>query len=118
MPNPVVHFEILGRDGKRAQDFYASLFGWAVDANNPMQYGMVAAQGSGIGGGVAAAVDQPRVSIYVEVPNLEEALRKAESLGGRTIMPPEAVPGGPTLAQFTDPDGNLVGLILVGSMPG
>jgi hypothetical protein len=36
MPNPVTHFEIVGKDGKKLQEFYASLFGWAVDANNPM----------------------------------------------------------------------------------
>jgi predicted enzyme related to lactoylglutathione lyase len=28
MANAVTHFEIHGRDGKKAQDFYASLFGW------------------------------------------------------------------------------------------
>ena len=41
MPNPVVHFEILAKDGKAAQEFYTKLFGWTVDASNPMGYGMV-----------------------------------------------------------------------------
>jgi predicted enzyme related to lactoylglutathione lyase len=118
MANPVVHFEILGKDGKKAQDFYASVFGWNIDANNPMSYGMVSAQdGHGIGGGVAAAQDgKPAVTVYVEVADLEATLRKAESLGGKTIMPPMDVPGGPTLAQFADPDGNLIGLAKAGSM--
>ena len=31
MANPVTHFEIHGRDGKKTQAFYASLFGWTVD---------------------------------------------------------------------------------------
>jgi predicted enzyme related to lactoylglutathione lyase len=44
MANPVTHFEIHGRDGKKTQAFYASLFGWTVDADNPMDYGMVSAQ--------------------------------------------------------------------------
>lgn len=43
MPNPVVHWEILGKDGKTSQDFYAKLFDWNVDANNPMNYGIVTA---------------------------------------------------------------------------
>ena len=28
MANPVVHFEITGKDGKKLQDFYSSAFGW------------------------------------------------------------------------------------------
>lgn len=118
MANPVVHFEILGKDGKKSRDFYSSVFGWQIDANNPMEYGMVSAQGgSGIGGGVASAIERPLVTVYVEVADLEATLKQAEALGGKTAMPPMDVPGGPKLAQFTDPDGNLIGLMLAGSMP-
>jgi predicted enzyme related to lactoylglutathione lyase len=118
MPGPVVHFEILGRDGAQTQRFYQSLFGWNIDANNPMNYGMVPAEGTGIGGGVAAAEGggQPMVTVYVEVADLQAALSKAESLGGRTVAPPMDVPGGPKIAQFSDPDGNVIGLIQSGSM--
>ncbi len=117
MANPVVHFEILGRDGKKSQEFYASLFGWTIDAGNPMSYGMVAAPaGVGIGGGVAAAQGQPMVTVYIEVADLDATLKHAESLGGKTIMPPMDVPGGPRLAQFADPDGNVIGIIKAGSM--
>ena len=95
MANPVVHFEILGKDGKKSQAFYASLFGWNIDASNPMDYGMISAQdGHGIGGGVAAAQQggQPMVTVYVEVADLAAALKKAESLGGKMVMPPMDVP--------------------------
>ena len=44
MANVVNHFEIHGTDGKKSQDFYAGLFGWSIDANNPMDYGMVSAE--------------------------------------------------------------------------
>lgn len=115
MAAPVVHFEVVGKDGKRLQDFYASLFGWKIDANNPMNYGMVEAEKgnpvSGIGGGIYGQSDaEPRVTFYVQVPDLQEALRKAESLGGKTVGTWE-VPGGPTIAQFRDPEGNVIGLI-------
>src|SRR5215213_943029 len=108
MANPVVHFEILGRDAKRAQQFYSQLFGWNVDANNPMEYGMVSADGNGIAGGIASAQGdptadgKPMVTVYVEVADLDASLRKAETLGGRTVSPPMDVPGGPTIAQFAD----------------
>jgi predicted enzyme related to lactoylglutathione lyase len=83
-----------------------------------MNYGMVSAQdGQGIGGGVAASMDgKPAVCVYVQVDDLDATLKQAESLGGKTVMPPMDVPGGPRLAQFADPDGNVIGLIQAGSM--
>jgi uncharacterized protein len=112
----VVQFEIIGKDGKKLQEFYSTLFDWKVDANNPLNYGLIAAEDAGLGGGIAAgqaewAGGEHRVTIYIEVEDLAAYLRKAESLGGRTIMEPSDVPGGPRLAMFTDPEGHIVGLI-------
>ena len=115
MADKVTHFEIHGKDGKRLQQFYASLFGWKVDANNPMQYGMVGAEPGGIGGGIAKS-PAPMVTFYVEVADLANSLKQAEKLGGRTVMPPAEVPGGPTIAQFSDPEGNVIGLVKAGTM--
>jgi uncharacterized protein len=120
MANPVTHFEIHGKDGKALQDFYAKVFSWNVDANNPMQYGMVHAEkegdAQGIGGGVTGSETAPMVTIYVEVPDPAATLKQIESLGGTTVMAPMPVPGGPTIAQFRDPQGNLIGLTKAGSM--
>jgi len=117
MGNPVTHFEIHGRDGKKTQGFYASLFGWSIDADNPMRYGMVSApDGEGIGGGIAEAMGDPMVTVYVEVEDLDATLKAAESMGGKTVLPPSDVPGGPKLAQFADPDGNVIGLTQAGTM--
>lgn len=117
MADKVTHFEILGKDGKKLQKFYASLFDWKVDADNPMNYGMVSAEPGGIGGGIAQAQDKkPRVTFYVEVANLEESLKKAKKLGGKTMMEPSEVPGGPRIAIFKDPEGNAIGLVQAGSM--
>jgi len=116
MADKVIHFEVCGKDGKRLQQFYASLFGWKVDANNPMQYGMVSPEPGGIGGGISPSESGPMVTFYVEVADPEAALSKAERLGGRTVMPPMDVPGGPRIAQFADPEGNVIGLIKAGSM--
>ena len=118
MANVVNHFEIHGTDGKKTQDFYGSLFGWSIDANNPMNYGMVSPDGEGIGGGIAQAMEKPMVTIYVEVADLDGTLAKVQELGGSTVMPPADVPGGPRLAQFADPDGNVIGLTQAGTMQG
>jgi uncharacterized protein len=112
MPNPVIHFEVAGPDASGLQKFYASLFDWKIDANNPMNYGMVEASEGGIGGGVGPSPDgNKHLTWYVQVDDLQAALDKAEQLGGKTVMPPMDVPGGPSIAQFTDPAGNVVGLV-------
>jgi predicted enzyme related to lactoylglutathione lyase len=114
MTQPVIHFEIVGPDAKVLQDYYSSLFDWKIDANNAMNYGMVEAGEGGIAGGVAPTMDgQPNVTFYVQVPDLQAALNKAEKLGGKTLMPPMDVPEGPSIAQFTDPAGNRIGLVKV-----
>ena len=110
--NPVTWFEILGKDGAKTQKFYSDLFGWAVDANNPMSYGMIQGADGGIGGGLAASQDgKPALTVYVDVDDLAETLEKAKGLGAEVVMPPMDVPGGPSIAQFRDPDGNVVGIM-------
>ena len=123
MGKPVVHWEVTGKDGKRLQKFYADLFDWKIDTNNPMEYGMVNTGGKGINGGIAAAQQGSPggVTFYVEVEDLEEYLRTAERLGGKTLMPSTTVMGqkdqpGVTLALFSDPEGNRIGLVKAGSM--
>jgi predicted enzyme related to lactoylglutathione lyase len=115
MADKVVHFEVIGRDAARSQAFYAELFDWKIDASNPMQYGLVAAQPGGIGGGIAGSPTGPRVTVYVEVADLFAALARAQSLGGKTLLEPDQVPGGPRIALFADPDGNTIGLIQAGT---
>ena len=110
MSHKVMHFEIHGRDGKRLQEFYASLFDWKVDANNPMKYGMVTGEPPGIAGGITES-PQTLVTIYVTADDLGAALKKAKRLGGKTVMPPSKVPNGPEIAQFSDPEGNVIGLV-------
>jgi hypothetical protein len=115
MGAPVVHFEIMGGVGGELETFYRELFGWKIDSNNPMKYGMVDAGGApgGINGGVAASGEGgKRVSIYAQVSDLQATLDRVKTLGGKTILAPTEVPGGPKLAMFSDPAGNVTGLIL------
>jgi predicted enzyme related to lactoylglutathione lyase len=119
MGQPVVHFEIIGTDGAKLRDYYSSLFGWEINADNPMDYGIVMrednlnADGIGIGGGVAGYDHVTSgVTIYVEVPDVEAALQQAESLGGERLMGPEGGENGvPVLGQFKDPEGHVIGVV-------
>ena len=113
MGHPVVHFEVIGRDGEKLQRFYGEVFDWKIDASNPMNYGIVDNGGEGINGGIGAA--QPggngHLTFYVAVDDLDEHLRKIEAAGGSTVMPPTEIPGMLTFALFSDPEGNVVGLV-------
>jgi predicted enzyme related to lactoylglutathione lyase len=119
MGYPVVHFEITGQDGKRLHSYYAELFNWKIDANNEMGYGVVQREGNtnpdgiGIGGGIATGPQgyPGHVTFYVEVPNVEESLAKAESLGGTRMMGPEEVMPGLVIGLFNDPEGHTIGVI-------
>jgi predicted enzyme related to lactoylglutathione lyase len=123
MGQPVVHFEIIGHDPARLTSYYGELFGWEFNIGDPAtetvsrpgSYGFVDkstnGDGSGINGGVGGGDGhQPRVLFYVGVPDVEAALKQAESLGGTRRMGPEGTPGTLVVGQFTDPEGNLIGV--------
>jgi predicted enzyme related to lactoylglutathione lyase len=115
---PVVHFEIVGRDGPALRAFYSSLFDWKIDADNPANYGLIAGgenvstEGRGIGGGIGVTQDYDgHVTFYVEVPDVEAALVKAESLGGTRLSGPVTVLDGVEIGSFYDPEGHMIGLV-------
>jgi uncharacterized protein len=119
MGQPVVHFEIVGRDANALHEYYSELFGWQIDANNPMSYGIVAREenlspdGVGIGGGIGPGPEgyDGHVTFYVGVPDVEEALARAESLGGSRMMGPEQVMEGTVIGLFSDPEGHVIGVV-------
>jgi uncharacterized protein len=118
MGQAVVHFEVIGKDGDKLRSYYSELFGWEIDANNPMNYGTVQREGNtnadgiGIGGGVGVGPEgyDGHVTFYVEVPDVEAALAKAESLGGTRMMGPDKVMEGVEIGMFNDPEGHTIGL--------
>lgn len=125
MGQPVVHFEVVGKDGDKLRQYYSQLFGWEIDANNAMNYGIVSREGNtapdgmGIGGGIGQGPDgyEGHVTFYVAVDDIEQALQTAESLGGTRVMGPETIPDMVELGQFKDPEGHLVGLVKPIGMP-
>jgi predicted enzyme related to lactoylglutathione lyase len=125
MGQPVVHFEIIGSDPAKLRGYYGDLFGWEFDTGGPVaaavsqagEYGFVQhGDGTGSPGGVGGGPGYPpHVVFYVGVPDVEAALRKAESLGGTRRMGPERAPGTSlVVGHFADPEGNLIGLASTG----
>jgi predicted enzyme related to lactoylglutathione lyase len=121
MGQPVVHFEVIGKDGEKLRSYYSELFGWEFgDVIGPTSYAVVPrdrntnADGVGIGGGVGTAPEGygGHVTFYVEVPDVEAALAKAESLGGTRMMGPDKIPEVDIeIGLFTDPEGHVIGVV-------
>ena len=115
MPNPITWFELIGTDPIKLQKFYKDVFNWklGVPAGPEMgNYSMLDNEKKGIGGGVGGAMDgKPRVTIYIEVDSPKAYLTKATKAGAKVIMPETTVMEGVTIAMFTDPAGNIMGLL-------
>jgi uncharacterized protein len=110
--HPVVHWEIQSQNPASLHRFYAEALGWQINANNPMNYGMVASAGKGgINGGIGGAEGPgSRITVYVAVPHIPSVLERIEALGGRTLMPRTDI-GPVIMALYGDPEGNVMGLI-------
>ena len=113
MGNPIVHFEIIGKDAAKVKAFYSELFGWKIGDLMPDMgnYGLIDAETSGIPGGVGQSDDgAPRVTVYAQATDIQATLDHAVALGATIVMAPTEIPGVTTLALFADPDGNIIGL--------
>ena len=120
MPDPVSYFELGGQDATGLREFYAGLFGWKIqtplDAAETGDYSRVVSSKGGIAGSIVRTsgnMPPNYVMFYVGVDDLQASLDKAESLGGKTMVPPMPVPiqgGEGHIAVFIDPAGNTIGL--------
>ena len=66
--------------------------------------------GQGIQGGLGASEQSRWATIYASVPDVEQTLAKAESLGGTRIYGPMAVDDHMQTGAFRDPAGNVFGV--------
>jgi predicted enzyme related to lactoylglutathione lyase len=123
MARPVVHFEVIGSDPDQLRRYYGHLFGWtfqtpspvATEVSAPDRYGFIdliaAEDGSGIRGGIGGGEDYENHAVfYVGVQDVEDALQRAESLGGTRVMGPATSPNGLVVGHFKDPEGTLIGV--------
>jgi predicted enzyme related to lactoylglutathione lyase len=114
MVNPVVHFEVAGKDPAVLTSFYGQAFDWRLQEVMPGVYWMVSTGGeTDVPGGIGVAPDggDGHVMFYVEVDDPAAALQRINALGGRTVSEPMEVPDGPTIAHFADPEGHVIGLV-------
>jgi uncharacterized protein len=123
MAQPVVHFEVVGKDPARLRNYFSQLFGWsfavpspvAQEASAPDDYGFLELittdDGTGIRGGVRGGPDyESHAVFYVGVPDVEVALRRAEELGSTRVVGPVTSPNGLVIGHFKDLEGTLIGV--------
>ena len=123
MAQPVVHFEVIGKDPTRLRKYFGELFGWqfvvpspvAREVSEPGSYGFLnlitSTAGAGIPGGVGGGEGYDSHAVfYIDVPHVETALQRAEELGGIRVMGPAISPNGLVVGHFTDPEGTLIGV--------
>jgi predicted enzyme related to lactoylglutathione lyase len=108
MGQPVTHWQIVTPRPDELASFYSKLFGWKVDANNPLGYRMIATgDARGIDGGIWPAPPEAQgfVQLHIEVADLTQSVEKAKAMGAGVIVPPQTLPKGEKMAVMRDPSG-------------
>ena len=115
MSNRVVHFEIPSDNPEKNMKFFEEVFQWKFTkfGNDPY---WLAATGDeklpGINGAVMKQIapGQPLINT-IEVSNIDETIKKIMKAGGEIMKPKRSIPTVGWLAFFTDPDGNVHGVM-------
>jgi len=113
-PRPVVAFQIQAKDPEKQTAFYREMFDWNITQDAAIPVSRIP-PGKGppeVGvGGVLVQNERAAFAVFIQVADLSASIEKAQALGGKAVFGPLDVPGGPTIAQIEDPEGNLVGLV-------
>ena len=114
MASKLVHWEISGPDAGALKEFYGGLFGWEFQSPPGFEdYHMTSGEQTGLGGAVGKGSDaMPHyVTMYLEVADVDAHLAKIQEAGGAVVAPKTVVPEMVTFALFSDPAGNVMGLV-------
>ncbi len=117
MANPITWFEIIGPDASALHRFYREVFSWKLTppVKEMGNYSMLQDHEPGIGGGIGEG--PTRISVYLETPDPQRLLDRALASGATLLMPVTTITPDTTIAMFTDPGGNTVGLLKANPRP-
>jgi uncharacterized protein len=121
MSGRVVHFEIPFDDRDRAQRFYEGAFDWQLQSMPGMGYVLVSTGPTGeagptepgyVNGGMFSREVSPSTGplVVVDVPSIDDALRRIGELGGETVLGRRPVGDMGFSAYAKDTEGNVIGL--------
>jgi len=120
--NKVSHFEIPYEDQERAQKFYEEVFGWQITKFSDEGYflalttesdpnTMMPSEPGAINGGLLKRDSTAKNPLLViDVPNIDEHIKKIEDAGGELIMPKVRVGDSGFFARVADTEGNVIAI--------
>lgn len=105
--------ELTVTDLARAKTFYGHIFGWTFsDSPSP---DFVSIKGAGVPGGILRDLNKKAVAgdvkIFFAVEDISATLERAKQLGAEVLLGETRVSPARTLAEFRDPDGNVIGIM-------
>jgi len=120
--DPVIHFELPAEDSQRVSTFYEDAFGWQTTPLGPEAGDFVLAfttetdeetriprkRGAINGGFYKTTEPHQPVKFTILVDDINDAMKRIESAGGRILGEPFELPGVGLFADFRDTEGNVV----------
>ncbi|HYM15647.1 MAG TPA: VOC family protein [Dehalococcoidia bacterium] len=107
---PVVHWEIRARGPQAMRAFYGQMFNWQIGDGPIMQIAPGIGAPEQLSGHILQHASSG-VTLYVQVLDLDASIARAKELGGAQTAGKFDVPGGPTIAGISDPEGNPIVLV-------
>ena len=115
--HPVVMFEFIAKDQAALCAFYRTVFEWSYDITDGFAYVHFAPTTMATLGGIGQA--QPQTpgweagrNFYLATDDVDSSLAAVVAAGGAIHVPPTTADHY-RFAMFTDPEGNVVGLLEV-----
>lgn len=110
--NTICHIEVAATDPGKSSKFYQQLFGWAINSDMGEDYIFFQPESEPGGGFMKAdkVISGGGVVFYVEVGDIDSCLKKVAELGGKEVKSKTEIPGHGWFGQFSDLDGNIMGL--------
>jgi uncharacterized protein len=114
-----VWYELMTTSSARAEAFYRRVVGWGAQPYSGalVPYTTFTKGSTAVAGMMELPADagsrgaRPHWILYVGCTVIEPTVKRAESLGGRVVVPPEAVPGIGSFAVLADPQGARLALL-------
>ena len=117
----VVHFEIPFEDKARAMKFYTAAFDWQLNDMPQMNYvlantvavdeNQMPKEPGAINGGLTErSKEASGPVVYVDVPSIDDAIRKVQAAGGKVVTAKTPIPHMGAFARVSDTEGNVIGL--------
>jgi predicted enzyme related to lactoylglutathione lyase len=118
MANSVAHFEIFASNVERARKFYERVFGWSFEVAGPPDFYLISTgneKDAGLTRGLIAKRSGPAAEgsinafrCTVSVRSITETIAAIEAAGGKMRSSVTAIPDVGRVAEFADPEGNIV----------